>query len=111
DAAERVLAGNIMRGRADPIRAVVWYSDLAGFTRITDTSSAATVLELLNDYAQAQVEEIEAHGGHVLKFTGDGVLAIFPQEDTTLACQHALDAAAGQRLRIAELNARRAAAG
>src|SRR5438876_41739 len=109
DAAERVLAGNIVRGRAEPIRAVVWYSDLVGFTRISDTTNAATVLALLNDYAEAQVEEIEAHGGHVLKFTGDGILAIFPHEDTQEACKRALDAAAAQRARIATLNRRRAA--
>ena len=111
DAAERVLAGNIVRGRADPIRAVVWHGDLVGFTRISDSASAATVLALLNDYAEAQVEEIEAHGGHVLKFIGDGILAIFPHADTALACKHALDAAAGLRDRIAALNQRRAAAG
>ena len=111
DAAERVLAGNIVRGRADPIRAVVWHSDLVGFTRISDNSSAATVLALLNDYAEVQVEEIEAHGGHVLKFIGDGILAIFPHGDTALACRCALDAAAGLRGRIAALNDRRAASG
>ena len=111
DAAERVLAGNIVRGRAEPIRAVVWYSDLVGFTRISDTSDAATVLALLNDYAEAQVEEIEGHGGHVLKFTGDGILAIFPDDYTPVACKRALDAATGQRSRIAKLNAQRAAGG
>ncbi|TMH67339.1 MAG: adenylate/guanylate cyclase domain-containing protein [Betaproteobacteria bacterium] len=93
DAAERVLAGNIVRGRAESIRAVVWYSDLVGFTRISDTTNAANVLALLNDYAEAQVEEIEAQGGHVLKFTGDGILAIFPHDDTSVACKRALDAA------------------
>ena len=56
------------------------------------------VLALLNDYAEAQVEEIEAHGGHVLKFMGDGILAIFPDDDTTQACKRALDAAASLRL-------------
>jgi len=111
DAAERVLAGNIVRGRAESIRAVVWYSDLVGFTRISDTTNAANVLALLNDYAEAQVEEIEAQGGHVLKFTGDGILAIFPHDDTSVACKRALDAAAAQRARIATLNRRRAAAG
>ena len=109
DAAERVLAGNIVRGRAEPIRAVVWFSDLVGFTRISETASAEAVLGLLNDYAEAQVEEIEAHGGQVLKFIGDGILAIFPQDDTTQACRHALEAAAGHRHRLAALNARRAA--
>ena len=111
DAAERVLAGNIVRGRAEPIRAVVWFSDLVGFTRISDTSSAGTVLELLNDYAEAQVEAIEAEGGHVLKFIGDGILAIFPQPEMALACARALDAAANLSSRIAALNVHRAAHG
>ena len=111
DAAERVLAGNIVRGRAQAIRAIVWYSDLIGFTRISDTASPEVVLALLNDYAEAQVEEIEAHGGHVLKFIGDGILAIFPDDDTTRACKRALDAATNLRRRIAALNERRQAAG
>jgi adenylate cyclase len=111
DAAERVLAGNIVRGRAEPIRAVVWYSDLVGFTRISDTTDAASVLALLNDYAEAQVEEIEARGGHVLKFTGDGILAIFPHDDTSVACKRALDAAVAQRARIASVNRQRAGSG
>ena len=111
DAAERVLAGNIVRGRAQTIRAIVWYSDLMGFTRISDTTTPDVVLAMLNDYAEAQVEEIENHGGHVLKFIGDGILAIFPDEDTTRACRHALDAAVNLRRRIAALNARRGAAG
>ncbi len=111
DAANRVLAGNIIRGRATPIQAVVWFSDLVGFTRISDTTSAETVLSLLNDYAEAQVEEIEQHGGHVLKFIGDGMLAIFPHDDTASACRHALDAAIEHRYRIAELSRRRAASG
>ena len=107
DAAERVLAGNIVRGRAEPIRAVVWFSDLVGFTRISDTSSPGTVLELLNDYAEAQVEEIEAQGGHVLKFIGDGIMAIFPQQEMAQACARALDAATNLTKRIITLNARR----
>src|SRR5262249_22755242 len=111
DAALRVLQGNIVRGRAEPIRAVIWFSDLVGFTRISDTASAGTALELLNDYAEAQVEEIEAQGGHVLKFIGDGILAIFPHEDTAQACRRALDAATNLEGRIAALNVRRNARG
>jgi adenylate cyclase len=55
DAAERVLAGNIVRGRAESIRAVVWFSDLVGFTRISDKVGPEGVLALLNDYAEAQL--------------------------------------------------------
>ncbi len=111
DAAERVLAGNIVRGRAQAIRAVVWFSDLVSFTRLSDTLSSDVLLALLNDYAEAQVEEIEARGGHVLKFMGDGILAIFPDDDTRRACKCALDAAANMRRRIAALNERREAVG
>jgi adenylate cyclase len=109
DAALRVLAGNIVRGRATPITAVVWFSDLVSFTRIADSVSPDVMLSLLNDYAEVQVEAIETNGGHVLKFIGDGILAIFPDDDTTRACARALDAAAEQKRRIAELNARRIA--
>jgi len=111
DAAERVLAGNIVRGRAQTIRAIVWYSDLVGFTRISDSVTPDVLLAMLNDYAEAQVEEIESHHGHVLKFIGDGILAIFPDDDTTRACQRALDAAVNLRRRIAALNERRRGAG
>jgi adenylate cyclase len=111
DAAERVLAGNIVRGRAETIRAVVWFSDLVGSTRIAETTPPEGLLALLNDYAEVEVDVIEAHGGHVLKFIGDGILAIFPGADTTRACTQALDAAASLRERIATLNARRQAAG
>jgi adenylate cyclase len=111
DAAERVLAGNIVRGRAEVIRATVWYSDLIGFTRISDTTSPDVVLELLNDYAQEQVEAIESQGGHVLKFIGDGMFAIFPDDDMARGCSRALAAASDLRRRIAAVNERREAAG
>ena len=111
DAAQRVLAGNVVRGRAECIRAVVWYSDLVGFTRIADAHRSQVVLAMLNDYAEAQVDTIEAHGGHVLKFIGDGLLAIFPDGDESNACLRALDAAAESRRRLDALNAKRAAAG
>ena len=110
DAALRVLGGNIVRGRATPITAVVWFSDLVGFTRIADTVDAEVLLAMLNEYAEAQVEAIESRGGHVLKFIGDAILAIFPDEDTTRACESALDAAADQVRRMALVNERRSAA-
>jgi adenylate cyclase len=111
DAAERVLAGNIVRGRADSIRAVVWFSDLAGFTRLSETIGPDGMLALLNDYAEIQVEAIETHGGHVLKFIGDAVLAIFRDDDPGTASVHALDAAVDYRRRLAALSERRQAAG
>jgi adenylate cyclase len=80
DAGQRVLGGRIVRGIAERIDAVVWFSDLRGFTRITDTAPEQ-VIPLLNDYADVIVSAIEDHGGDVLKLIGDGTLAIFTAED------------------------------
>jgi adenylate cyclase len=78
DPGRRVLAGRIGRGAAEQISAVLWYSDLRGFTRITDTAPPAQTIALLNDYAEAIISTIHEHGGDVLKLIGDGILAIFP---------------------------------
>jgi len=110
DAGQRVLSGRIVRGIAERIDAVVWFSDLRGFTRITDTAPEH-VIPLLNDYADAIVSAIHEHGGDVLKLIGDGTLAIFTAEDRAHACSSALSAAIAARAGIAELNRRRAADG
>ena len=96
DAGQRVLGGRIVRGIAERIDAVVWFSDLRGFTRITDTAPEQ-VIPLLNDYADVIVSAIEDHGGDVLKLIGDGTLAIFTAEDRAHACERG----AGRRARRA----------
>src|SRR5215470_1524234 len=108
DAGQRVLSGRIVRGIAEQIDAVVWFSDLRGFTRITDTAPEQ-VIPLLNDYSDVIVSAIHDHGGDVLKLIGDGTLAIFTAEDRTYACNAALTAAIAAREGVAELNKRRAA--
>ena len=110
DAGQRVLSGRIVRGIADKIDAAVWFSDLRGFTRITDTAPEQ-VIPLLNDYSDAIVSAIHEHGGDVLKLIGDGTLAIFTAEDRTRACDAALSAAIAARNGIVELNKRRVADG
>jgi adenylate cyclase len=110
DAGARVLAGRIVRGIAERIDAAVWFSDLRGFTRITDTAPEQ-VIPLLNDYADAIVSAIHEHGGDVLKLIGDGTLAIFTANDRSKACGAALAAAIAARGRVAKLNKRRAADG
>jgi adenylate cyclase len=110
DAGQRVLSGRIVRGIADRIDAVVWFSDLRGFTRITDTVPEQ-VIPLLNDYADAIVSAIHEHGGDVLKLIGDGTLAIFTAQDRMHACSAALSAAIAARKGIVELNKLRAADG
>jgi adenylate cyclase len=111
DAADRVLKGNITRGQPETVRAVIWYCDLANFTRIAGEVPRDELLALLNDYAAALVETVEAHGGHVLKFMGDGILAIFPLDDAAAAAARALDAARAADRVVAGITARRANAG
>ncbi|MCY1013646.1 adenylate/guanylate cyclase domain-containing protein [Nannocystis pusilla] len=112
DAGGRVLRGAIARGVAERIRAVVWFSDLKGFTSMVDSTDAELVLPLLNDYADPQVEAIHAHGGTVLKFIGDGLLGMFPVGDSTAeAASRALAAADAVFTTLAEVSARRVAAG
>ena len=88
----------------------MWFSDLRGFTRITDTAPEQ-VIPLLNDYSDAIVSAIHEHGGDVLKLIGDGTLAIFTAEDRIHACSAALSAAIAARQSVAELKKRRAADG
>jgi adenylate cyclase len=96
DPGQRVLGGRIVRGVAERIDAVVWFSDLRGFTRITDTAPEQAI-PLLNDYSDAIVSAIHEHGGDVLKLIGDGTLAIFTAEDRAHACDAALSAAIAAR--------------
>jgi adenylate cyclase len=109
DAGQRVLDGKISRGVADRINAVLWYSDLRGYTRITDTAPPEEIIPLLNDYADVVISAIHEAGGDVLKLIGDGTLAIFKADDPGEACRSALRAEASLRQRLAALNARRLA--
>jgi adenylate cyclase len=79
-AGERILAGAIRRGHAEAIYAGIWLSDMRGFTLLADRVPPQILLELLNEYFDCQVPTILKHGGEVLKFMGDGLLAIFPIE-------------------------------
>jgi adenylate cyclase len=108
DAGRRVLAGRIRRGVAEKISAVLWYSDLREFTRITDRAAPEQIIPFLNDYAEAVIAAIYANGGDVLKLIGDGMLAIFTADTAASACGSALAAQAALRDRVAELNRRRA---
>lgn len=117
DAASRVLGGDVERGRVEMIHAVIWYSDLAGFTRLVDKVSGAGMLQLftghaeilglLNDHAEILVDAIEGKGGQVLKFMGDGILAIFRAATEADACEAALDAWVDAEARCAKLARRR----
>jgi adenylate cyclase len=80
-AGERILAGKIRRGFVEEIRAVIWLSDMRGFTALSERLPPQDLVDLLNRYFDCQVPAILDQGGEVLKFIGDGLLAIFPLAD------------------------------
>jgi adenylate cyclase len=80
-AAAKVLKGAIKRGAGESIRAVIWVSDLRNFTEMSDTLHPADMLVLLNAYFEAMASAVVARGGEILKFIGDGMLAVFPVTD------------------------------
>jgi adenylate cyclase len=114
-AGERILAGHIRRGDTEAIGAVIWLSDMRGFTALADALPPPMLIALLNNYFDCQVAAIAGHGGEVLKFMGDGLLAIFPvggsAEEVRAACEAALAAARVARARIAASDAFAAALG
>ena len=103
----RVLAGRIRRGSGEAIAAVLWSSDLRGFTQLSDHSPAERVIGVLNDLFDLQAKAIAGHGGEILKFVGDGLLAIFPVADPTEAKRAATNALAAARQAQAALVALR----
>jgi adenylate cyclase len=109
DASQLVLGGRIERGVADRIEAVLWFSDLSGYTKITDSAPPEQIIPLLNDYAEVIVSAIRDQGGDVLKLMGDGVLAIFTSGDRAKACATAISAVVAAEQGISALNEQRAA--
>jgi len=113
DAGQRVHAGGVERGSVESIRAVLWYADIRGFTATADVTPGPVVIELLDEVFEALTASIRARGGQVLKFLGDGMLAIFPFDDATReqVCRQGLDAAAEAMCAIDRLNATRCEGG
>jgi adenylate cyclase len=82
---------------SETVEATVMFVDICGFTSLSETQSAATVVGLLNKYFDEIVKEIIAHGGYIDKFMGDAVMAVFRGE---YHLDRALDAALGVRAQL-----------
>jgi adenylate cyclase len=104
-AAARVLNGSIRRGVGESIHAVIWVSDLRGFTDLSDRLSGSDMLALLNAYFEVMAGAVMAHGGEVLKFIGDGLLAVFPLPDAEQGRDAARAALAAAHQAMAGLDA------
>ena len=104
-AGELILAGATRRGTGTTVRAAIMICDLRDFTKISDNWPRDDVIDLLNDYFDAMSEPIARHGGEILKFIGDGLLAIFPLSHPD-ACADLLHAVTEARQAMAALNER-----
>ncbi|HEY8566707.1 MAG TPA: adenylate/guanylate cyclase domain-containing protein [Beijerinckiaceae bacterium] len=111
DAGQRVLSGRIARGVAERISAVLWYSDLRGFTGIAEAAQPDEIIPFLNDYANAVISAVHDAGGDALKLIGDGTLAIFTADDVSRACACALEAESLMRARVQAVSQGRSAQG
>jgi adenylate cyclase len=102
-AGELILAGATRRGTGTTVRAAIMICDLRDFTRISDNWPRDDVIDLLNGYFDAMSEPIARHGGEILKFIGDGLLAIFPLSQPN-ACANLLHAVTEARQAMMALN-------
>jgi adenylate cyclase len=113
-AGRRILAGQIRRAEGERLRAVVMMTDLRGFTALSDQLPGDEVITLLDDYFDALATPIQERKGEILKFIGDGMLAIFPaadDDDFSLSSVRALEAATEGLERLDAVNQVRRASG
>ncbi len=119
---QQVFEGKIQRGDGETIYAVIWFCDLRDSTRLAATLPLQEFLDTLNEFFECMAGAVLAHGGEVLRFIGDAVLAIFPMQAHTVvdpsqcpvhraACEQALAAARDALARLAKLNTQRKAQG
>ena len=102
-AGELILAGATRRGTGTTVHAAIMICDLRDFTKISDNWPRDDVIDLLNGYFDAMSEPIARHGGEILKFIGDGLLAIFPLSEPQ-ACANLLHAVTEARQAMIALN-------
>ncbi|MGH7933913.1 MAG: adenylate/guanylate cyclase domain-containing protein [Candidatus Binataceae bacterium] len=107
--ADKVLSGSVRRGTGEVIEAVVWISDLRDFTVLSEALPSDQIITALNDCCARLVGAIQPFGGEVLKFIGDGLLAIFPlaARGQRVACDAAIAAVRAAREGMARLDAER----
>jgi class 3 adenylate cyclase len=104
--AARVMSGPLRRGVGETIEAALLFADLRGFTGLSESAPPSAVISALDAWFDRIAGAVHAFGGEVLKFMGDGVLAIFPVSGASPrnACDAALNAVAAARSGMAHLD-------
>jgi len=107
--AARVLAAPLRRDIGETIQAALLYADLRGFTALSESNPPAVVISALDAWFDRIAGAVHAFGGEVLKFIGDGILAIFPVVGAAPrgACDAALRAVSAARVGMAHLDRER----
>jgi class 3 adenylate cyclase len=107
--AARVLAAPLRRNAGETIQAALLYADLRGFTALSEAHPPAIVIAALNAWFDRIAGAVHAFGGEVLKFIGDGILAIFPVAGGSPrnACDSALRAVSAAQAGMAHLDSER----
>ncbi len=109
---ERIFGGHIERGKIETIGAAICMADLRGFTRLAQGAPKERVIAMLDDWFECLAAATETHGGEVLKFMGDGLLSIFPVEESPgEACGRALAAACAALESLGDVNLQRVESG
>lgn len=107
DAGARVLDGQIRLGDVERIPAVIWYCDLRDSTAMAERMPVTAFMDALNGYFECMAGAVLDHGGEVLRFIGDAVLAVFPVTDGVApsdAARRAHAASCAARERLSALN-------
>lgn len=114
DPGRRVAEGMIEVGNVIALDGAIWFSDLRGFTEASETSTPQELVAMLNTYFAEVIAPVYRHGGEVLKYIGDAILAVFPAENCgspANACGAAMEAVEETSSALAALNERRAGTG
>ncbi|MFA3920304.1 adenylate/guanylate cyclase domain-containing protein [Ruegeria hyattellae] len=111
DAGRRVLSGEIQRGSLQQIDAVLLYFDLQGFTHLAEQVAGGDLIAMLNAYLGVAVKCVHTFDGSILKFMGDGMMAMFNLDSASASARAGLDAVVRLRRELEALQADRAADG
>jgi len=90
-ASQQILDGATTRGSGTTVSAAIMICDLRNFTLLSGSQDRDRVIDILNEYFDLMADPIERHGGEILKFMGDGLLAVFPLSRPD-ACQRLIAA-------------------